>query len=292
MHALTPEQVVVTNGGDELLRLALTTFLEPGRPLGVLSPSYGLYAVLADIHGASLDTVPLSEDWQIPERTADQWNRAGAQLAIVTNPHAPSGSLTSVARLDRLAADFHGVLLIDEAYVDFVDPVLRHDATTVIRNRPNVLLLRSLSKGYSLAGLRLAYGLGAPELIAPIVSKTKDSYNVDALAQELGAASLVYRAGAASTWAAVRDARGRLREALSAMALHSAPSHANFLLVSVPEAWGTAEDLLKKLADRQIHVRWFSDKRLRNYLRITIGTPEENNELVNALHNIYGRRAE
>jgi histidinol-phosphate aminotransferase len=290
VHNLTSDHVVATNGGDELLRLALTTFLEPCRSLGVVSPSYGLYSVLADIHQAPLSVVPLTGDWLIPDDAADRWNEAGAQLAIVTNPHAPSGTLAPVATLDRLAATFQGVLLIDEAYVDFVDPMLHHDATTLVETHPNVLLLRTLSKGYSLAGLRLAYGLGDPRLVAPILGKTKDSYNVDAVAQVLGAASLADTASAAASWSAVRESRAHLERELEALGLQSYPSQANFLLVSaIPEsAPGQARNLYEQLMDRGIYVRWFDEERLRTALRVTIGTPEENAALVSALKDLLG----
>jgi histidinol-phosphate aminotransferase len=290
VHNLTSDHVVATNGGDELLRLALTTFLEPHRSLGVLSPSYGLYSILADIHQAPLSVVPLTCDWHIPDDAADRWNAAGAQLAIVTNPHAPSGTLASIAWLDRLAARFQGVLLIDEAYVDFVDPTLHHDATTLIGMHSNVLLLRTLSKGYSLAGLRLAYGLGDPQLIAPILRKTKDSYNVDAIAQMLGAAALENTASAASSWSAVREARAHLERELTALGLQSYPSQANFLLVSVPAeaGQGQAKGLYERLMSRDIYVRWFDEEALRDMLRVTIGTPEENAALVKALKELQG----
>src|SRR5439155_19258054 len=180
VHRLAPANVIATNGGDELLRLALTTFLDPGKPLGLLTPSYSLYGVLATIHGSPVASVPLGDGWSVPDNTAERWNAAGAPLAIITNPHAPSGALLSAARLEALAAAFRGVLLVDEAYVDFVDPKIGHATPALVVTHPNVLLLRTLSKGYSLAGLRLAYGLGAEDLIAPMLSKTKDSYNVDA----------------------------------------------------------------------------------------------------------------
>ncbi len=234
VHRVTSDHVVVTNGGDELLRLALTTFLDPGRPLGVLTPGYGLYPVLAEIHQAPLSAVAFTGDWMIPEDTAEQWNAAGARLAIVTNPHAPSGVLAPLATLERLATAFRGVLVIDEAYVDFVDPALRHDAISLLPRHPNVLLLRTLSKGYSLAGLRLAYGLGDPQLVAPILGKTKDLYNVDVIAQALGFAALEDRAAAAASWALVREARSSLERDLISLGFACQPSQANFLLVTYP----------------------------------------------------------
>jgi histidinol-phosphate aminotransferase len=285
LHRLAPANVIATNGGDELLRLALTTFLDPGKPLGLLTPSYSLYSVLATIHGSPLASVPFGSDWSVPDDTAERWNAAGAPLAIMTNPHAPSGTLASAAELHQLALTFRGVLLVDEAYVDFVDPEIGHQTSTMVAACPNVLLLRTLSKGYSLAGLRLAYGLGAAELVAPILSKTKDSYNVDAIAQAVGTAALEDVQSAVGSWEAVRRERRALDLALSAIGLVCAPSQANFLLATVPAGgrWHGAENVYRSLMAQRIFVRWFDEAGLRDKLRISIGAPEENQRLVEAL---------
>jgi histidinol-phosphate aminotransferase len=289
-HGLLPDQVVATNGGDELLRLALTTFVDPGRPVGVAAPSYGLYSVLAAIHLAPVSAIPLTEAWQLPDDTANRWNADGAQLAIVTNPHAPSGTLAPIQSIERLATLFRGVLLIDEAYVDFVDPALAHDTTSLIARHPNILLLRTLSKGYSLAGLRLGYGLGNSALVAPILDKTKDAYNVDGIAQILGAAALEDTAYAKASWKYVREERLLLTQALAGLGFHVDPSEANFLLASVPGSpgWRDARDLQSKLERRRIYVRWFDEDCLRNRLRISIGTSEENRALVSAIAELRG----
>jgi histidinol-phosphate aminotransferase len=292
LHRLAPANVIAANGGDELIRLALTTFLDPGKPLGLLTPSYGLYSVLATIHGSPLASVPLGDDWSVPADTAERWNAAGAPLAIMTNPHAPSGTLASAAELHELALTFRGVLLVDEAYVDFVDPQIGHETSTMVAAYPNVLLLRTLSKGYSLAGLRLAYGLGAAELVAPMLSKTKDSYNVDAIAQVVGTAALEDVRTAAASWAAVRHARTALDLALTAIGLSCAPSQANFLLATVPAGtrWHSAEKVYRSLMARRIFVRWFDEEGSRDKLRISIGTPEENRQLVEALRLLGGSK--
>jgi histidinol-phosphate aminotransferase len=289
-HRLAPANVMAANGGDELIRLALTTFLDPGKPLGLLMPSYGLYSVLAAIHGSPLAGVPLGQDWSVPGDTAERWNAAGAPLAIMTNPHAPSGTLASAAALHELALTFRGVLLVDEAYVDFVDPQIGHETSTLVAACPNVLLLRTLSKGYSLAGLRLAYGLGAAELVAPMLSKTKDSYNVDAVAQAVGTAALEDVRTAPASWAAVRHERTALDLALTAIGLPCAPSQANFLLATVPAdtRWHSAQNVYRSLMARRIFVRWFDEEGLRDKLRISIGTPEENRQLVEALRLLGG----
>ncbi|MEQ8813380.1 MAG: aminotransferase class I/II-fold pyridoxal phosphate-dependent enzyme [Thalassobaculum sp.] len=281
LHGVTPDHVIATNGGDELLRLAITTFLEPGGPLGIAEPGYSLYPVLAAVNDSPLARVPLADDWSLPAGIAERWNAAGARLAMLVNPHAPSGRLTPVAEIAAVARAFDGVLLLDEAYVDFIDPARGYDSTPLVRELPNVLLLRTMSKGYSLAGLRFAYGIGAPALVAPMLTKSKDSYNVDAVAQALATASLRHRDEAARTWDAVRAERARVRSVLVQRGYEVPESETNFLLATVPG--GDARAIYRALADAGIYVRWFDQDRLRDKLRISIGTPEENDALLTAL---------
>ncbi|WP_205769873.1 histidinol-phosphate transaminase [Microvirga sp. KLBC 81] len=234
--------------------------------------------------------MPLSDGWSVPEDIARRWNRAGARLAILVNPHAPSGRLTLVDKLAAIARAFDGVLVIDEAYVDFVDPAIAHDTVNLVRECDNVLLLRTMSKGYSLAGLRLGYGIGSPSLVAPMVLKTKDSYNVDVVVQRLGEAALRHQEEAAASWEFVRAERRRMARELSARGLACAPSQANFLLATMTSRpSGAARRLLQRLADEEVFVRWFDQERLRDSLRISIGTAEENDALLAALDRLLPR---
>lgn len=286
-HGLSPDNILPTNAGDELLRLAITTFVEPGRPIGTAEPSYSLYPVLADIHGSPTVRINLNDDWSIPADYARKLNDQGVQLAFIVNPHAPSGRLTPTQELEKIALGFRGVLMIDEAYVDFVDPALKHDTILLVGNLPNVLLLRTLSKGYSLAGLRFGYGIGPAALIEPMLTKTKDSYNTDAIAQRLAAAAIRSRSEAARTWQAVRQERARMVRELAALKLACPPSESNFVLATVPATCGGgAKAVYESLKQRRIFVRYFDQDRLRDKLRITIGTPRENNALLDALRTM------
>ena len=134
-------------------------------------------------------------------------NAANVKLCFIVNPHAPSGHLTPAADIEKLAREFRGVLVLDEAYVDFVDPDRKHDCIPLNAQFDNVLILRTLSKGYSLAGLRMAYGIGARALIDPMQYKTKDSYNTDVIAQNLARAAIEDQAYASDTWRRVREQR-------------------------------------------------------------------------------------
>jgi histidinol-phosphate aminotransferase len=290
LHQIARDNIVMTHGGDEGLRLALTTFVEPGSAFGMLEPSYSLYSTLATIQGARIVSVPLDETWEVHRGFAHQLNEAGANLACVVNPHAPSGRLLDADRIGQLASDFRGVLLVDEAYVDFVDPALRHDLIRLIEAFDNLLLLRTFSKGYSLAGLRLGYLIGSKPLIEPIVTKTRDSYNIDHISQILGEAAISDRGYSEETWGQVRAARRSLRDSLIELGFRVGISQANFLLAEVPLDFPkTAEELYRELKAEDILVRFFSNPALEDKLRISIGTEAQNTRLTNALARIIGK---
>ena len=286
LHGVGIDQIVAVNGGDELLRLAITTFVEPGSPIGVLTPSYSLYPVLAAVHDSPVVSVPAESDFSVPKNFAQRMNEAGVNLTLLVNPHAPSGLLTSAAGIAELARELQGVLLVDEAYVDFVDPELRHELISLLREHDNVLLLRTLSKGYSLAGLRYGYGLGPAALIEPLLTKTRDSYNVDAISQRLATAAICDQASAQRSWRAVRNERTRVRSALQALHFQVPQSHTNFVLAEAPNHTLPAVELQKRLEARGVLVRYFAEPRLDGALRITIGTPEQNDKLLSALHEL------
>lgn len=279
-HQVSRGNIIATRGGDELLRLVITTFVDPGQTIAMTDPTYSLYPVLAQIQDCNVERVPLEDDWSI---TADLAARvAGAKLTLIVNPHAPSGRLLPVAALRQLAASLDGLLLIDEAYVDFVDPDLAYDSMALVREFDNVIVLRSLSKGYSLAGLRFGYGIGAEALIAPMLHKTRDSYNLDYLSQKLAQAALADQAHAAGTWEKVRRERSRLAAEFQSMGFTVHPSQSNFLLVGVP-AGQDAGALYRGLKQRGILVRYFDQPRLADKLRISVGTPAEDDRLMDAL---------
>jgi len=288
-HGVSIERVIVTNGGDELLRMAFTTFLDSGDVFGTTDPSYSLYSVLAEVQGCDVKALPLSDDWDLPRDFAQQMNDLGARLVCVVNPHAPTGVLIDADTIGNIANELDGVLLVDEAYVDFVDPSLRHDVINMVRAFDNVLLLRTLSKGYSLAGLRLGYGVGSPNLIEPMLTKTRDSYNVDAIAQAVACAGFADLDYAASTWAQVRGERRRLRDALRSRGFTVPPSQTNFLLATPPiEGTHGAAELYAALKARGILVRYFDAPRLDDKLRITVGDAQQNDRLLTAFDAIMG----
>ena len=233
LHGVDRAQIIATNGGDELLRLLVTVFCLPrdpdgervdGRPLnpdmlpgglGMTDPSYSLYGVLAGIHDTPGDRGAAGRfasdgGFPRPDDYATRLNAAGCRLAFLVNPHAPSGGLESVDALRALAADFDGLLVIDEAYADFAPEGDGGAGVRLVREGvDNVIVLRSLSKGYALAGLRFGYGLASAALIATL-DKARDSYNLDALAQAAATAALNDQAYARGRWEQTRHERERV----------------------------------------------------------------------------------
>jgi histidinol-phosphate aminotransferase len=298
LHGCRPENIIVGNGSDELLAMSVRVFVEPrlgqasrlsraGETPALLcckslvqffSPSYSLYPVLADIHGAARNAVPLGADFTIPLfaelRRMRQWDFRAA-LSLVTTPNAPSGRGYGTAQLEELCRAQKGVVLLDEAYVDFAS----ENALALALKYPHVLVARTFSKAYSLCFQRIGYCVGHPELITAL-HKIRDSYNVNGLGQVAALATLedlpTYRAN----FRRIIATREQLSRELDALGFQVFPSQTNFILVRPPKF--SAQTWLQKLRNRKILVRWFSDPLVQNYLRITIGTPEEAAALVKA----------
>ena len=246
------------------------------------TPSYSLYPVLADIHGAVTNAVPLTQDFAIPSiaalKRARAWNFRAA-LSLVTTPNAPSGRGYPTKQLEELCRAQKGVVLLDEAYVDFAS----ENALALALKYPHVLVARTFSKAYSLCFQRVGYCVGHPDLIAAL-HKIRDSYNVNGLGQIAALATLDDLPRYRANFRKIIDTRERLSRELAGLGFQVFPSQTNFILVRPPKF--PARAWLQKLRDRKILVRWFSDPRICDYLRITIGTPEEAAALVRAVRSI------
>ena len=290
-HGCRPENIIIGNGSDELLALAVRAFVEPASGsrdrsarslVQMFTPSYSLYPVLADIHGAAKNTVPLHPDFSLPDvtelRRGRQWNFAAA-LTFVTTPNAPSGRGYATAELRALCASLTGVVVLDEAYVDFA----RENAMELALKFPHVLVARTFSKAYSLCYLRVGYFVGHPDLVAAL-DKIRDSYNVNGLGQIAALASLDDAAYYRSNFKKIIATRARLTEDLSSLGFEVFPSQTNFILARPPGF--AAQDWLARLRAKRILVRWFSAPEISPFLRITIGTPNEAASLVKAAREI------
>jgi histidinol-phosphate aminotransferase len=278
IHDVQRGNIIATRGGDELLRLMITTFVDPGQPIGVTEPTYSLYPVLAQIQNCPVAKVPLNNNWLPPKDFAKQLNDAGAPLSFLVNPHAPSGVLMDPDSVARIADELDGLLLLDEAYIDFVEPEMAYNSVPLIQSHDNVVILRTLSKGYSLAGLRLGYGIGPEALIKPMLEKTRDSYNLDWLSQEIACAALQHRDHARLSWDKVRQERTRVSTSLRKLGFEVIDSSANFILVTIGA--GGAKTLYESLKQQNMLVRYFDHPGLQDKLRISVGTGTENDRLL------------
>ncbi|MSU57728.1 MAG: aminotransferase class I/II-fold pyridoxal phosphate-dependent enzyme [Pedosphaera sp.] len=298
LHRCQPENIIVGNGSDELLALAIRTFVEPSSESGVRSlkakgqglklaratvqyftPSYSLYPVLADIHGAAKNAVPLNSDFGLPSlaelRRGRQWN-FDAALTLVTTPNAPSGRGYSTRELEALCKAQRGGVVLDEAYVDFAN----ENAMRLALKHPHVLVARTFSKAYSLCFQRVGYFVGSAELIAAL-HKIRDSYNVNGLGQLAAEATLGDLGYYRTNFKKIIATRAWLSRELTKLGFRVLPSQTNFILAKPPLF--PAEVWLQKLRDRKILVRWFRAPEVRDYLRITIGTRREAAALVRAV---------
>jgi histidinol-phosphate aminotransferase len=285
LHGVSAENIIAANGSDELLRLILTTFVGNNESIATTLPSYSLYKVLAEIHDCAVVEIPLAADWSMAADFLSQLQNSNAKVVFLVNPHAPTGLLLSQEYLASIAKNFSGILVIDEAYVDFIDPELEYNSIPLINLFDNVLILRTLSKGYSLAGLRFGYALGSKSLVSPMLFKTRDSYNTDTISQQLAVAALQSKEHAEIGWGKIRASRSQLISALNDLRLICLSSQSNFVLCQVPASIG-AENLYFQLKQRKILVRYLVQDRLRDNLRISIGSEEENQALLAAITEI------
>jgi histidinol-phosphate aminotransferase len=276
LFGVATDRVLLGNGSDELLTMLVRAAAGPGRPVAYAMPTYVLYRTLAQIQRAEVVEVPYDEDYRLP---ADALVAARAAVTLVASPNSPSGTSAATDQLAELARGCDGLVVIDEAYVDFAEG----DAMGLAGRFDNVLVLRTLSKGYSLAGLRLGFAVGHPAIIEGL-AKVKDSYNVGAAACAAGAAAIADQDWKNANAEKVKASRGRLSDDLAALGFRVWPSQSNFLLARPPA--GDAERLYRALKDRGILVRYFQQAALDDKLRISVGADADNAALVGALRTL------
>lgn len=276
IHGTRPECVFAGNGSDEILALATRCFVRRGGRAGAFTPTYSLYPVLAEIRDVEYVETPLAADfgWLEP-----RFAEGGApDLFFLTNPNAPTGIAYPREKVAAFANSFQGVVLVDEAYVDFAD-----DSCMALATAPgnsNVIVSRTLSKSFSLAGLRFGYCVG-PEPLIEAMFKAKDSYNLDGVTQALALAALGDLDWMRANAGRIRAERARISSALVDMGWTCTDSQTNFVFARPPD--GNAPAVFAALKAKNIFVRHFALPGISDYLRITIGTPAENDRLLEAI---------
>jgi histidinol-phosphate aminotransferase len=270
LHGLTRDHIVAGNGSDDLLTVATRCFVPPQGILAFPDPTYSLYPILARLQDARALPLPWERDWSLP---IEALAASGAHAIYLANPNAPSGTFVSPLKVAELARNFSGLLLVDEAYVDFADD----HCLTLVQQFPNLVVTRTLSKAYSLAGLRFGYAVAQPPVIAQMM-KVKDSYNCDALSIIAATAAIEDQAYARSTWENIKSERTRISAELTQLGWTVLPSQANFILAAVPS--GRGKEMYLGLKQQGILVRYFDLPGLQDKIRITIGQSHENNALL------------
>lgn len=274
LHGVEPGMILVGNGSDDLLTILTRAFVGPGDVMAYPTPSYILYRTLAEIQDARSVEVPFNADWTLDPSA---FERAKPKLALIANPNSPSGTVLSPVQLGAIAGRLDCPLVVDEAYANFADG----DAVGLVATHPNVIVLRTLSKGYSLAGLRLGYLIARPEIVEGLI-KVKDSYNCDTLSLIGGTAALEDRAYLAETTSRIRATRSRLVASLRDLGYQVPETQANFAwCVGRPHASETYE----ALKARKVLVRLMRYAGHPDGLRITVGTDDEIDRLLELLRS-------
>ena len=275
LYGYDPSWIIMANGSDEVLNNLIRAFAGEGEEIAYVHPSYSYYGTLAEIQGARVRTFGLTEAFE-PEGIPERYD---AKLFFLTNPNAPLGFTYSQRYIADLAGRLSGVLVVDEAYADFAE----ENSLELVRSLENVVVTRTFSKSYSLAGMRLGLAIGRPEVIAAL-NKIRDHYNLDRLAQAAATAALHDQTYFRECVAKIKGTRAWFTAELAKLNYHVIPSSGNYVFASPPDRDGTR--VYQGLYDRKILVRHFTDPKLSHGLRISIGTKEEMERTIQALIEI------
>lgn len=282
-HSLSPEQVFAGNGSDEILAFCFQAFFDPEKTILFADTTYSFYPVYADYFGLKWRMVALDDNFDLP--TQEFFGSEGG--VILANPNAPTGKAVDTVEIRRiLDANTNVVVLVDEAYVDFGGS----SVVSLIPEYPNLVVVRTLSKSGALAGLRAGYAMGNPNLMDALrcVRDSINSYTVDRLAMAGAAASLQDKEWFEETTKAIIKTRQETARGLKKLGFTVYDSSSNFLFISHPKK--TAKELLERLRERGILVRWFDKPRISNCLRVSVGTDEEMEALCGVLSEILNEQ--
>ena len=268
VFGISPDSILIGNGSDDILTIITRSFVGEHGLVVSPTPSYLLYRTLAELQGARFQTVSYTADWGLP----DPWPIAKADLTFIANPNSPSGTVLSIGELARLANQVNGPVVVDEAYVDFAE-----DNALTLAGKKNVIITRSLSKSYSLAGIRFGFAVAEPALVREFI-KVKDSYNCDVLSLAAATAALEDQDYLQKTRAAILATRTRLTQELSKLGFQVCPSQANFVWAQHPR--GNARRMFEELKKRKILVRYMNYEGYGDGLRISIGADADIDRLL------------
>ena len=266
LFGVEPDWILCGNGSDDLLTICTRAFVGQGERLRLPYPSYVLYKTLAQIQGALYEEVYFNRDWSLPAQFAVAGD--DLRLALLPNPNSPSGTVIAPSDVQAIAEQLPCPLLVDEAYADFAET----NCLDLVRESDKILVTRTLSKSYSLAGLRFGFLIAQPQVIAEL-AKVKDSYNCDALSIAGATAAIDDQAWLANNRAKILATRSRLAAGLIDMGFELSASQANFVWATHPEQ--SAKSLFESLKAQRILVRYMDYAGWGSGLRITVGTDEQ-----------------
>jgi histidinol-phosphate aminotransferase len=278
IYGVKPANIVAGNGSDELLSMLLRCFVGPHDRVAFPVPTYSLYDTLVAIQDGLPAPVDFPSDFSLPSALAEQ----GAALTFLCNPNAPSGTLVSLQQIEKLARSLPGVLVIDEAYVDFAG---NEGASSIplIQRLPNLVVLRTFSKSFSLAGMRIGLAFASEHIISGMM-KVKDSYNINRLSLIAATAALQDLPWMTRNARRIQRTRKRLTTGLVRVGYDVYPSHANFVLAR--KSGRNQKGVYDELKRRKILVRYFDIAGLQDCLRITVGTNSEVQTLLREMSTI------
>ena len=279
-YGVKPENIIAGNGSDEILSILTRCFVGRNDRAAFPAPTYSLYGTLIEIQEGQGVAVDYPPDFAVPAALAAQ----NAALTFLCNPNSPSGTLVSLQEIEKLAGSVSGILVVDEAYVDFATTE-GASSLPLIRAHPNLVVLRTFSKSFSLAGLRIGLAFACEEIIAGMM-KVKDSYNLNRLSMVAAVAALQDMPWMRRNVGRIQRSRKKLTSGLKKVGYHVYPSQANFVLAR--KEGENLKGVYEALKRKKIVVRHFDTPRLQDCLRITVGTPQEIDSLLREMKTIDG----
>ena len=264
LYGFSANQIICGNGSDDILNIIVRTFAQPGEAIGFYEPAFPLYKVLGIIHGSQIIPISVVEPYERPPEPP-----ANARVFFLANPNSPVGFTYAPALLSQMAQKIKGIFVVDEAYAEFA----HENALELVRKFENVIVVRTVSKSYSLAGLRLGYAIGNEKLIAETF-KVKDPFNVTSLTQTLVAAALQDQEYFRKNILQIIETRDWISKEAVALGYRIIPSQANFIFPQPPQK-GRGVKFYQALFNRKVLTRYYDEEGLRDGVRMTIGTREE-----------------
>jgi len=277
---ISEKNIFVGNGSDEAIDLLIRLFVEPDEEIIVMEPTYGMYKVAAGVAGVAVRNCPLTKDFQVDIESLLLQIKPKTKIIFCCSPNNPTGTLIPVQDIERLCQNFKGIVVVDEAYIEFAS---QPSLVEKIGKLENLVILRTFSKAWGLAGIRVGYAVAQEEVIA-YLNKIKPPYNLNRVSGKLAIQALAQYPKMMKFRETILKEREKLAKDLTGLGFKVFPSETNFLLVSYLKASGIA----KKLAeDYGIIIRDFGSKpQLLDCVRISVGTPEQNRSLITALSKI------